>query len=545
MMRDYYKKMPGDRKDGWKLRNVPLFFTVVPFIMRTRLDSQDYYAETLDAEPMMDFMKAHKEDIPNLSMMTIFVAAMVRMISQRPALNRFVVHNKLYAHNSIEISIAIKRNMSDDGEETIKPSFDPRDTLPDVQRRLEEAITEAMNHEEGTGIDGVAGWLGKLPAFLFRFAVSLIHFLDNNGWLPRKLTQASPWHCSAMFTNVGSLGIGPIYHHLTELGTYSCFIAMGKRERQTVYDENGNKVKSFQYNSLDTSSKIYTESKYAENGQVTADLDETGEVSAEYEYIEGTTIVRSVKYPNGSRFAYGHDAEDSVTAITQSTAIGEENSTQTYYTCGEVTKLVSGNNTVKYEYDGEHRITAIDLNETEDYETYSYSEGDTEDSVTVTNAKNETFTMVTDKKGQILRVQYGDVTQVSYTYDADGNVLTAADGVTGENESSTYDSLGNCIAYTRGSYSESYTYDVYGKIASFVQGARTYSYAYKNNAARDLDHITVEGLSRQKQGERDQRSGRQVCGRICVLSQSGRPRHEYAFRGVFRRSAERQVCHPR
>ena len=33
MMRDYYKKMPGDRKDGWKLRNVPLFFTVVPFIM--------------------------------------------------------------------------------------------------------------------------------------------------------------------------------------------------------------------------------------------------------------------------------------------------------------------------------------------------------------------------------------------------------------------------------------------------------------------------------------------------------------------------------
>ena len=40
MMRDYYKKMPGDRKDGWKLRNVPLFFTVVPFIMRTRLDSQ-------------------------------------------------------------------------------------------------------------------------------------------------------------------------------------------------------------------------------------------------------------------------------------------------------------------------------------------------------------------------------------------------------------------------------------------------------------------------------------------------------------------------
>ena len=272
-------------------------------------------------------------------------------------------------------------------------------------------------------------------------------------------------------------------------------LTKGVSIEETVYDENGNKVKSFQYNSLDTSSKIYTESKYAENGQVTADLDEMGEISAEYEYIEGTAIVRTVKYPNGSRFAYGYDAEDTVTAITQSTAEGEENSTQTYYTCGEVTKLVSGNNTVKYKYDGEHRITAIDLNGTEDYETYFYSEGDTEDSVTATNAKNETFTKVTDKKGQVLRVQYGDVTQVSYTYDADGNVLTAADGVTGENESSTYDSLGNRTAYTRGSYSESFTYDVYGKITSFVQGARTYSYAYKNNAARDLDHITVEGIT--------------------------------------------------
>ena len=130
--------------------------------------------------------------------------------------------------------------MSDDGEETmIKPSFDPRDTLLDVQKRLEACIAEAMDHGEGSGIDSVAGMLGKLPAWLFRFAISLVLFLDNHGWLPAALTGASPWHCSAMYTNVGSLGIGPIYHHLTELGTYSTFIAMGKRERHTVYDENG------------------------------------------------------------------------------------------------------------------------------------------------------------------------------------------------------------------------------------------------------------------------------------------------------------------
>lgn len=241
MMQDYYKKLHGDRRDGWKLRNVELFFGVVPFVMRTRLDSQNYYEETVDVEAIMDFLKERREELPNVTMMTVFLTAMVRMISQRPQLNRFIVHNQLYAHNSIEISIAIKRSMSDEGEETmIKPSFDPRDTLLDVQKKLEDAIAAAMPSEQDAGIDKVAGVLGKLPAWLFRLFMRYIYFADDHGHLMKLITEASPWHCSAMFTNVGSLGIGPIYHHLTEFGTYSVFVAMGKRERHTVYDENGN-----------------------------------------------------------------------------------------------------------------------------------------------------------------------------------------------------------------------------------------------------------------------------------------------------------------
>ena len=42
------------------------------------------------------------------------------------------------------------------------------------------------------------------------------------------------------------------------------------------------------------------------------------------------------------------------------------------------------------EIDGKHRKTAIDLNGRENYETYTYSEGATENSVTAVNAKGET-----------------------------------------------------------------------------------------------------------------------------------------------------------
>lgn len=139
----------------------------------------------------------------------------------------------------------------------------------------------------------------------------------------------------------------------------------GKTIEETIYDEKGNVVKSFTYNSLDSSSKFYTESEVAENGQILADYDETGENKTEYGYIPGTNVVRTHRFANGSKFAYGHDGNETVTSISQSTEEGEENSTQTRYTYGQVTELVSGNNVVRYAYDGKRRVTKVLLNDPE------------------------------------------------------------------------------------------------------------------------------------------------------------------------------------
>lgn len=273
------------------------------------------------------------------------------------------------------------------------------------------------------------------------------------------------------------------------------------------------------FNSLDTSSKFYTEDEYSKKGQVAAKKDETGETSIEYEYIEGTTVVRSEKHANGSTFAYGHDIDDTVTAITQSTAAGEENSTQIAYTLGEVTELKSGNNVVRYEYDGKHRNTAIDLNGKENYETYSHEEGETEDAVTVTNAKGETFTSVSDKKGNIIRELYNGEEQVSYTYDENGKVIAEKEG--DEVSRSEYDSLGRIARFIREKcpegndtledseenipnvkYSEAFKYDNFGQLKTCNKNGREYVYNYKENAARDLDNITVNEVIKTNEAEK-------------------------------------------
>ena len=165
-----------------------------------------------------------------------------------------------------------------------------------------------------------------------------------------------------------------------------------------------------------------------------ADFDETGENKTEYEYIPRTNVVRSQKLPNGSKFAYGHDVDDTVTSITQSTEEGEENSTHTRYTCGEVTELVSGNNTVQYEYDGKRRLTAVHLNGREDYLTNAYTDDTTLSGVTgkvdkcvSTNAKNESVTSYTDKQGKLRSGGKEDKKSLErQTHGRDGNAFRAS-----------------------------------------------------------------------------------------------------------------------
>ena len=273
----------------------------------------------------------------------------------------------------------------------------------------------------------------------------------------------------------------------------------GKTIEETVYDENGNAVKSFTYNSLDTSTKFYTESEYAENGQLLADYDETGENKTEYEYIPGTNIVRTEKLPNGGRYSYGYDAEDRVTGITQSTEEGEGNGTQTQYTCGAATKHISGNNSVEYEYDHKRRITKVKLNGTENYAQYAYTENTSvnntaADKVVQTNAKGEKFGQYTDKHGRVLQTEYNGSAQLVYTYEKD-KVKSVQDKAVNETHTYEYDAQGRQTKHAYGVNSVTDVYDEYGtvKTRTSVSGndTATYTYTYGNDSRRALAETNI------------------------------------------------------
>ena len=76
----------------------------------------------------------------------------------------------------------------------------------------------------------------KIPRLLLRFTVAFLEMLDYFGLLPKVLIDLSPFHGSVIITDLGSIGLPAIYHHLYNFGNLPVFIALGPKRR--VYEHN-------------------------------------------------------------------------------------------------------------------------------------------------------------------------------------------------------------------------------------------------------------------------------------------------------------------
>jgi hypothetical protein len=246
-----YKRRFGDRYDGRRLRTLDPFFRIIPYIMRYRSDSQNYFEEKIDIGHTESYLrKRRKASGEKITLLHVLIAAMVRTIALRPALNRFVAGQNIYARNEILISLAIKKEMKvDSPETTIKFKFEPTDTLSDVAEKMNRQIEENKVLDAKNDTDKVARLIMLCPGLLVKLIVFVVRFLDYFGLMPKALYKVSPFHTSLFITDLGSIGIHPIYHHLYDFGTTSIFVAFGIKTKEKVIDSN-NEVKEKRFITL-------------------------------------------------------------------------------------------------------------------------------------------------------------------------------------------------------------------------------------------------------------------------------------------------------
>ncbi len=243
-MANNYKRRAGDRIDGRRLRSLNGFYNFIPFIMPTRNDALNYYEQSFEiTNADRWFRKQRVNGYKGIGMLHLLIAAYVRACAYLPGLNRFVVGNRIYAHNDVEIVMAVKRSLSIDATETtIKVPFKPTDTIYDVYHKMNEAIDSVKSSDEENGTEEFANKFAALPRVIISFLIWLIRVADYFGLLPKRLLDVSPFHGSMIITDLGSLGIGPIYHHIYNFGTLPVFVSFGAKRHVHELDRHGNVV---------------------------------------------------------------------------------------------------------------------------------------------------------------------------------------------------------------------------------------------------------------------------------------------------------------
>ena len=228
-----HKRRWGDRKDGRLIRSLPAFSKFIPFIMPTRNDACNLYEESFEITGVEQMLhRLRQSGCRGISPLHFLIAAYVRCLAEYPGVNRFVVGRRIYAHDRIEVVMTVKRELKLEGEETtIKVAFDPSDTIWDVYRKFNEKVAEIKNSPEENGTEKLADLLCRAPRWLLRFIISILRALDYYGMLPRALTDVSPFHGSMIITDLGSIGIGPVFHHIYNFGTLPAFVAFGSKRR--------------------------------------------------------------------------------------------------------------------------------------------------------------------------------------------------------------------------------------------------------------------------------------------------------------------------
>lgn len=234
----------GDRKDGRLIRSLPAFSRFIPYIMPTRNDATNLYEESMEVSDVdRRLRKLRVEGYKGIGILHFMIAAYIRLVSMLPGLNRFVVGRRIYAANDIVVVMTVKRSLAIDASETtIKVHFDPTDTIFDVYRKLNEKINEIKATDEHNNTEDVAEALSRLPRIILRLAIRILRMMDYFGWIPERLTEASPFHGSMIITDLGSLRIKPVYHHIYNFGTLPVFIAFGAKHHVYELDRHGNMV---------------------------------------------------------------------------------------------------------------------------------------------------------------------------------------------------------------------------------------------------------------------------------------------------------------
>lgn len=241
MTMDQHKRRRGDRRDGVLLRELDSLHYITGIIYPNRCDNEAYVSLRIDLTAMNEYLARKNEtekDFP-YTMFHLIVAALLKTITLRPKMNRFIVNSNFYQRNEVSAAFVVKKQFSDTGAEALAVLHGKDDfTVADVHEYIRSQVQECRS-EKVDPTTGVMDYLNKIPRFISKAAIRFLMWLDKHGWVPKDIIATDPYYNSVVISNLGSIKLNCGYHHLTNWGTCSVFCIIGEKSKRPVYHEDG------------------------------------------------------------------------------------------------------------------------------------------------------------------------------------------------------------------------------------------------------------------------------------------------------------------
>jgi len=230
----------GDRKDGKLLRNLDSMHYIMPLIYPNRCDNEAFMHVRVDLTKAEAFLAQKNADNPTYkyNLFQLVVTAMLKTITLRPYLNRFIANKNMYQRNDITAAFTVKKIFSDKGGEALARLYaKPEDTLDSIHDEIYRQVSFCRSDSKDASTDAM-DIVQKIPGK--KLIGAAVRYLDRHGWMPKSMIATDPYYCSVVLTNLGSLKIDAGYHHMTNWGTNSVFCAIGLMKKRPFYDDEGN-----------------------------------------------------------------------------------------------------------------------------------------------------------------------------------------------------------------------------------------------------------------------------------------------------------------
>ena len=231
--------MRNKRRDGVRVKYADGYHNILPYVMPKRTEAEVSITEQFDVTDLVKYMdERNAKEGTNLKIFHAICTAVARTIYHRPKLNWFISGRTFYERKDITLSFVVKQQFKDDAEETLMFMKVEPDMNFDAVSKLILGDVEKVRKEKSNDLDKLMDFVGSLPRPFLEVFFGSLKRLEYHGIMPKFLTDGDPNYSTCLLANLGSIGADSCYHHLSNYGTCSFMITIGKlhKEMKPMYD---------------------------------------------------------------------------------------------------------------------------------------------------------------------------------------------------------------------------------------------------------------------------------------------------------------------